>query len=120
MISWIFITDSPYQKGGTGRTFSLFVPLFIFLIGMLVSLRHNFFGLVERVLVALFSSFLIGVTVAVLVMPRLVALLYDDKIWYLWQTKHRILINLLCYGLILLFLWLLIDFYFRIRIKFSE
>ena len=114
-VLWIISTESPYQKGGTGPIFSLCVPGFVFLIAILIGMRYDNFKIIERLAVGTLCSVVVLLLISVLVTPNIIAFFYDDKTWYFWETKHRLIINTIYYGLNGLLLWLFINSYFSVR-----
>ena len=115
LILWIAFTESPYQKGGTSPLFSFMVPAFVMFISIAVSLLYTSFHFLERLLVSLVFSVVTLFVVSLMITPYIVDYFYSDKTWFLWDTKHRLFINAIYYGLNVGLMTILIHLYFRLR-----
>jgi ABC-type uncharacterized transport system permease subunit len=115
LFSWIIYTPSHFQKGGVDRDFYYYIALFVTIQSFLITIRHTDFHLQERLLIVFPISLLTLFLTTIFLGPFFVELLYDDKTWFLWKTNHRILINLIYYGLNVLILILCSNIYFNFR-----
>ena len=115
VILWVTLTESPYQKGGTSPMFSLAIPLFVLLIAILIGLRHDAFILFERFVASIVIGLMTLFFVSIAITPFIVDYFYSDKTWFLWETKHRLFINAIYYGLNVAFVTVLIHLYFKLR-----
>ncbi|MEZ4804382.1 MAG: hypothetical protein R2852_02560 [Bacteroidia bacterium] len=111
----IIFLPSHFQKGGVDNDFNLIIALFIITISILIFLRFENFPWLERVLISLpFAFFSLFITTLILG-PMFVELFYNDKTWFLWETKHRLFINAIYYGLNAAILTILTFAYFKLR-----
>ena len=115
LVIWIIFTKSPYQKGGISPLFSLIIPCFVMLLSILIALLYDAFHLLERLIVSLVIGLTVLFIVSFIITPHIVDLFYSDKTWFLWETKHRLFINAIYYGLNVSFLTVLIHLYFKLR-----
>jgi len=115
LILWIAFTESPYQKGGTGPLFSLMVPAFVIIISVLMSLLYDTFHFLERAIVSIVIGLATLFVVSFILTPCIVNYFYSDKTWFLWETKHRLFINTVYYGLNAGFITILTHLYFNQR-----
>lgn len=113
LILWITFTESPFQKGGVGEHYWKFVMGFVLLISILIAIRYTKAHLIERFIVAGVFAVLSIILMDVYVMPFVIYKLYSYKTWYFYETKHRIFINAIFYGLIVADLVLSFWLYFR-------
>lgn len=117
---WIIFTESPYQKGGTSPLFSLIIPCFVMLISILIGLLYGAFHLLERLIVSLVIGLTVLFIVSYIITPYIVDYFYNDKTWFFWETKHRLFINAVYYGLNASLLTVLIHLYFKLRRQISR
>jgi hypothetical protein len=115
LLIWTIVTPSHFQKGGVPEKFYFAIAFFVTLISILVCLLYFKFWLIERLLIAILIAFVSLFMMTFMVGPLIVAFFYGDKTWDLWETKHRIFINLCYYGLNVVAILLLSNFYFKIR-----
>lgn len=115
LLTWIVFAESPYQKGGSGRTLVLAIGFFIMLIAILIAISYDTFNLSERLIVAIILAIIIGYIVSVIIIPIIIDHFYSDKTWFLWETKHRLFINTVYYGLNAILQICLIHLYFKLR-----
>jgi len=83
------------------------------LISILIAIRYTKAHLLERFIVAGVFAVLSLLLMGTYVMPPIIHSLYKDRTWYFWETKHRIFINAIYYGLITADLVLSFWLYFR-------
>jgi hypothetical protein len=117
---WIIFTESPYQKGGISPLFTLIIPCFVMLLSTLIALFYNTFHLLERLIVSLVIGLTVLFIVSFIITPYFIDHFYNDKTWFLWETKHRLFINAVYYGLNVSFLTVLIHLYFKFRRQISR
>jgi hypothetical protein len=86
-----FFLPSVYQKGGVDIKFPG--------------------GFILSALFAVISLFL----TTVLIVLYLVDKIYDDKTWFLWETKHRLFVNSLYYGINIILLIIMAYTYKKVR-----
>ena len=109
------MTPSHFQKGGVDNDFYFIIALFVNFISLLISLSFDNFHWIERVVVSFPFAFISLFVTTVIVGPKIVEYFYYDKTWFLWETKHRLFINSIFYGLNATILTLLSFAYFNIR-----
>lgn len=115
LIAWTILTPSHFQKGGAGNGFHFKIALFVTAISVLISIRFDNFHWAERILISIPFAFISLFFTAIIIGPVIVKLLYSDKTWFLWETKHRLIINSIFYGLNAAILTLLSVIYFKLR-----
>jgi hypothetical protein len=113
LVLWITFTESVFQKGGLGYNYRMFIMGFILLISILIAFRYTKVPLIERLVVAVVFAALSWLLMGTYVMPLIINYFYSDKTWFFWETKHRIFINAIYYGLITADLVLSFWLYFR-------
>ena len=117
LVLWITLTKSPFQKGGVGEAYLIYIAGFVMLIANLIAMRYKRSDLLERLVIAIVFAVLSLLLISMYVMPPIIERLYSDKIWYFRETKHRIFINFVYYGLIVADLIISFWVYFRFNIK---
>ena len=115
LLVWMIFTPSHFQKGGVAEKFYFLIAFFVTLISILICLLFDKFLLLERLLISILFSFVSLLIMSFMIGPLIVDFFYNDKTWFLWETKHRLFINLLYYGLNTAILLLLANVYFKIR-----
>ena len=115
LFGWTILTPSHFQKGGVDNDFYFIIALFVNFISLLISLSFDNFHWIERVVVSFPFAFISLFVTTVIVGPKIVEYFYYDKTWFLWETKHRLFINSIFYGLNATILTLLSFAYFNIR-----
>jgi hypothetical protein len=113
LVLWITLTDSPFQKGGVGEIYWKCIAGFVLIISTLIAIRYTKAHLIERLIVAGVFAILSLLLMGTYVMPFVIYKLYSDKTWFFWETKHRIFINAIYYGLITADLVISFWLYFR-------
>ena len=109
------MTPSHFQKGGVDNDFYFIIALFVTAISVLITLRFDNFHWIERILVSFPFAFISLFLTTLIIGPKIVEYFYDDKTWFLWETKHRLFINTIFYGLNATILTLLSFVYFKLR-----
>jgi O-antigen ligase len=115
LLVWIVMTPSPYQKGGVDPLFSLIVPGFVIFISILIGLLFDNFKLFERLIISVIFGIISLFIISFYITPYSIELLYRDKTWFFWETKHRLFINAIYYGLNTILLIALLNLYFKLR-----
>lgn len=114
LVLWITLTESVFRKGGLGYNYRMLIMGFILLISILIAIRYTKANLIERLIVAVVFAVLSWILIGTYVMPPIIYSLYYDRTWHLWETKPRIIINTIYYGLItadlVLSFWLYFSF----------
>lgn len=113
LVLWITLTESPFRKGGVGEVYWKCIAGFVLLISILIAIRYTKAHLIERLIVAGVFAILSLLLMGTYVMPPIINYFYSDKTWFLWETKHRIFINAIYYGLITADLVLSFWLYFK-------
>jgi hypothetical protein len=113
LVLWIILTESPFRKGGVGEIYWKCIAGFVLLISILIAIRYTKAHLVERLIVAGVFAALSLLLMGTYVMPPIINSLYYDRTWHLWETKPRIIINAIYYGLITADLVLSFWLYFK-------
>lgn len=114
LVLWITLTESVFQKGGIYyNNYRMLIMGFILLISILLAIRYTKAHLIERLVVAVVFAVLSWLLIGAYVMPPIIHSLYSDKTWFFRETKHRIFINAIYYGLITADLVLSFWLYFR-------
>jgi hypothetical protein len=113
LVLWITLTESVFRKGGLYYDYRMLIMGFILLISILLAIRYTKAHLIERLVVAVVFAVLSWLLIGTYVMPLIIYSLYRDKTWFFWETKHRIFINAIYYGLITADLVLSFWLYFR-------
>ena len=116
LILWITLTESPFQKGGVKEGWLYFIAGFVMLIANLIAIRYRKADILERLVIAIVFAVLSLLLISMYVMPPIITSMYDDKIWYFWETKHRLFINAVYYGLMTLDLIVSFWIYFKLNI----
>lgn len=117
LVLWITLTKSPFQKGGVGDGYLIFIACFVMLISNLIAMRYKRSDILERLVIAIVFAVASLLLISIYVMPPIINSMYSDKTWYFWETKHRIFINFVYYGLIAADLIFSFWVYFRFNIK---
>lgn len=117
LILWITLTKSPFQKGGVGQYFWVYVMVFVTIIAILITLRYTKSSIPERLVIAIVFAVMSLILINTYVMKPIIAYVYHYRTWYFWETKHRIFINFVYYGLIVADLIFSFWVYFRFNIK---
>ena len=120
LLLWIILTPSHFQKGGVDRDFYVVIALFVTAISVLLNWLFAKMHWLERIIVPLVFAFLSLFLTSLIIVPFLIDVLYNDKSWFFWETRHRILINTIYYGLNVVVLLILSSFYFKVRGGFNE
>jgi hypothetical protein len=115
LIIWIIATPSHFQKGGVDSDFYFVIALFVCFISILITLLFDKFKIAERILISIPLASISLFLTTILVVPVFVDMIYSDKTWFFWETKHRLFINVLYYGLNAIILTVLATIYFQIR-----
>ena len=115
LLLWTLLTPSHFQKGGVDTKFYFAVAMFVAAVSVLINFLFDNFHWIEKTLVSLPIAFISLFVMTIIVGPQIVELFYGDKTWFLWETKHRILINAAFYGLNTVMLAILSFIYFKIR-----
>jgi hypothetical protein len=113
LVLWITLTDSVFRKGGLDYNYRMLIMGFILLISILIAIRYTKVPLIERLVVSVVFAALSWLLMGTYVMPPIINYFYSDKTWFLWETKHRIFINTIYYGLITADLVVSFWLYFR-------
>jgi uncharacterized membrane protein YhaH (DUF805 family) len=109
-----FFLPSVYQKGGVDTDFYYIISMMVFVFSLMITyLRDIKFpgGFILSALFAVISLFL----TTVLIVLYLVDKIYDDKTWFLWETKHRLFVNSLYYGINIILLIIMAYTYKKVR-----
>jgi hypothetical protein len=117
LILWITLTESPFQKGGVGEAYLIFITGFVMLIATLLAMRYKKSDILERLVIAIVFAVASLLLISMYVMPPIIDSMYSDKTWFFWETKHRIFINFVYYGSIVADLIISFWVYFRFNIK---
>lgn len=117
LMLWITLTQSPFRNGGISETYTYCITGFVILIAMLIAIRYTKTNLIERIVVAIAFGVLSILLMSMYVMPPIIASLYANDTWYFWDTKHRILINAIYYGLIVADLVISFWLYFKFNLS---
>lgn len=117
LLFWILLTPSHFQKGGVDNY--LYIALFVATVSILITLRFDKYHWIERFLVSFPFAFISLFLTSFIIVPIIVEIFYGDKTWILWQTKHRLFINFVFYGLNAAILTLLSIVYFNLRGKLN-
>jgi hypothetical protein len=120
LLLWSLLTPSHFQKGGVDTEFYFAIAFFVTVISFLIALLFDKFRLIEKVLVSIPFAFTSLFVTTLLLVPKIVEYFYSDKTWFLSETKHRIFINTVYYGLNAIILTLLTNVYFKVRRLFNE
>jgi hypothetical protein len=115
LLLWTLLTPSHFQKGGVDIEFYFAIALFVATISILINLLFDNVHWVERILISLLFAFISLFLTTLILGPNIVAFFYSDKTWFLWETKHRIIINAVYYGLNAAILRLFSIVYFKVR-----
>jgi len=115
LLFWIVLTPSHFQKGGVDNDFYFYIALFVGTVSILITLRFDNYHWIERILVSFPFVFVSLFLTTLIIGPIIVEIFYGDKIWFLWETKHRLFINFVFYGLNAAILTLLSILYFKLR-----
>jgi hypothetical protein len=115
LIVWILFTPSHFQKGGVDEEFYFMIIAFVISLSLLINFRFDKFQWLERMIISIAFAFISLVIITLLIGPFVVETFYQDKIWFLWETKHRIFINTIYYGLISIILIIPTSTYFKFR-----
>jgi len=104
-LCWAISTPYPFQKGGLDKTiYYLGIVAFVFFMAGLITLLFDKFNLVERIILTLIFSFVSLFVVTVFITPFIENLFSGDYTKFFWETKDKILINILFYGLTMTFI----------------
>jgi hypothetical protein len=117
LMLWITLTESPFRKGGVGQYFWVYIVVFVTIIATLIALRYTKSSILERLVIAIVFAVASLLLINTYVMELIIASMYHYRTWYFWQTKHRIIINTVYYGLITADLIFSFWVYFRFNIK---
>jgi hypothetical protein len=115
LLFWTLLTPSHFQKGAVDTEFYFAIALFVAAVSVLINLLFDNFHWVERVLVSLPFAFVSLFVTTLILGPKIVEFFYSDKTWFLWETKHKIFINSVYYGLNAAILTLMTFIYFKVR-----
>ncbi|HUP13704.1 MAG TPA: hypothetical protein VM187_15890 [Niastella sp.] len=115
LVLWIIFTESPFQKGGVGEVYLIYIAGFVMLIANLIASRYKRSAIPERLVIAIVFAVASLLLVSLYVMPYIIEYQYANKTWYFWETKHRIYINAVFYGLITLDLIISFWGYFKLN-----
>ncbi|HVX25155.1 MAG TPA: hypothetical protein VHB70_02340 [Parafilimonas sp.] len=115
LLIWIIFTPSHFQKGGVDEEFYFVIAFFVTFISILICLLFDTFSLIEKLLISIPFAFVSLFIMSLILGPLIVDFFYNDKTWFLWQTKHRLFINSIYYGLNAAILSLLANMYFKLR-----
>ena len=104
LLCWTALTPYPFQKGGLDKTIYYFfvIAFVIFLAGLITSMFDNL-NKIERLILAVIFGIASLFIVSVLFMPSIESLFSGDHTKFFWETRDRILINTIFYGLTLTF-----------------
>jgi hypothetical protein len=115
LLLWTILTPSHFQKVGVRTEFYFAIALFVAAVSALIALLFDNVHWVERILVSMPFAFISLFVTTLIVCPKIVEFFYSDKTWFLRETKHRIFINAIYYGLNAATLALLFFLYFKVR-----
>jgi hypothetical protein len=111
-LCWTVLTPYPFQKGGLGKTIYYFgIFAFVLFMAGLITLLFDNFNKVERIMLTLIFSFASLFVVTVFISPIIENLFSGDYTKFFWETKDKIIVNLLFYGLILTLIIIFCAFY---------
>lgn len=114
LLTWIILTPSHFQKGGVNEIFYFAIALFVTFISALICLTFDNYSLIGRLLISIPFAFVSLSLMTFILGPIIVDFFYSDKTWSLWETKHRIFVNSVYYGLNAIILTLIGNISFRI------
>jgi len=115
LVIWICITPSHFQKGGVEPAFYFGVAVFIALISFLITLLFDKFKIFERTVAAIIFAVVSLFLSTLIITPTVIDLFYQDKTWFLYETKHRLIVNSVYYSTNAVILTCLSFIYFRFR-----
>jgi fumarate reductase subunit D len=105
LLCWITLTPYPFQKGGLDETIYYFIiASFVILISGLITLLFEDFNKVERSILTIVLSIGSLLIMSLFIMPHVENLFSGDYAKFFWQTKDRVLINVVFYGMNSLFI----------------
>ncbi len=120
LLLWVILTPSPFQKGGVDFVFYFAMAAFVAAISFLFTFLFHNCHLPERILVSLLFAVISLFLMTLVIGPRIVELIYNDKTWVISETIHRIFINAVYYGLNAIILIVLNSIYFTAREKLKS
>jgi len=120
LLTWIILTPSHFQKGGVNETVYLAIALFVTFISALICLTFDNHSLIGRLLISIPFAFVSLSFVTFMLGPIIVDLFYSDKTWSLWETKHRIFVNSVYYGLNAIILTVITNIFSKIEQKIRK
>lgn len=120
LLLWTLLTPSHFQKGGVDSEFYFAIALFVTFISVFINLLFDKFHWTERIIVSLPFAFISLFITTLIAGPKIVDFFYSDKTWFLWETKHRIFINAIFYGLNAAIVTLLSFTYFKVRVQMKD
>ena len=104
-LCWTVLTPYPFQKGGLDKTIYYFgIVAFVFLMAGLITLLFDNFNKAERIVLTVILSIVSLYVVTIFIAPFIENLFSGDYTKFFWETKDKILINILFYGLTLAFI----------------
>jgi hypothetical protein len=110
------LTEYPFQKGSIGgEIYYIGYALFLLLIAVLIALKLDDFNTKEKFIIGLFGGLISLFISSIFFMPFIEIEFYEGKNWMFWETKNRLVINTIFYGLYVLFSMLFIQFYVAVK-----
>ncbi len=115
LILWTILTPSHFQKGGVVQEFYIAIAVFVTAVSFIITLPVDNLHWQERISISILFAFVSLFITTLIIGPKIVDIIYSDKTWNLWETKHRIFMNSVFYGLNTIILSMLYFIYFKAK-----
>lgn len=117
LLVWIICTPSHFQKGGVSDNYLVIVAFFVCLISLIVNIRLRMALRLESVLFSFPFAILSMLITVLFIGPFVIDVVYEGRTWMFVETRHRLCINTIFYGLNAAILILLSKGYFSLRAR---
>ena len=123
IIAFLFLSvcafmPSVYQKGGVDFNYFYFIAVMAFVFSLLVTFLRTI-KFPAGFMLSAFNT-VIALYVTAFSMFKVVDFIYGENTFQLWETKHRLFVNAIFYGMIILLQMLMVSIYKRIRRKMAK
>lgn len=116
LVLWILFTKSPFQEKEVSDAYLIYIVVFVMLIANLIAIRYRKSDILERLVIAIVFAVLSLLLISLYVMPPILTSMYGANFWDFEETKDRIIVNTIYYGLIALDLIVSFWVYFKFNL----
>ena len=113
-ILWSVLTPTHFEKGGVDTEYYIAIAFFVLILSVLIGLLFQL-NRPESIVLSLLFAFISLFLTTLIIGPAFVDYYYNGKSWFFQETKHRIFMNLVYYGLNIAILVALSFIYVKVK-----